>query len=134
MNHTILLIEDDGWLAELYKDILETAAHTVVITVPSAEAALNVLNDESTIDLILLDMILPSHNGIEFLHEIASYTDLNTIPVIVLSSVYQHEFTLSSERWKHYGVVSYLYKPQTKPQDLLAVVKKQFALQESVKV
>ena len=70
-------------------------------------------------------MFLPSHSGIEFLHEIASYSDVNKLPIIILSSVSKRDFGMTDERWLHYGVVEYLYKPQTKPQDLLVAIKKQ---------
>lgn len=123
----LLLVEDDPWLAELYQGVLQGEGECQVITAATAEQALDELDANPEVDLVILDMFLPGHNGIEFLHEIASYPDTNTIPVIVLSSVYQHDFGMDSERWRHYGVKNYLYKPETKPQDLLATVKKQLA-------
>lgn len=126
MKH-ILLIEDDAWLAELYQDILQLNPNITVITARDASQALDALSDDAAIDLIVLDLFLPGHSGIEFLHEIASYDDINTIPVIVLSSVFQHDFGMSTQRWKHYGVVEYLYKPKTKPEHLVAAVEKQLA-------
>lgn len=128
MSYTVLLIEDDAWLSDLYKDVVQTDPSCKVEVARSAEGALNKLNKNSEINLIILDMFLPDHNGIEFLHEIASYSDINTLPVIVLSSVYQHDFAMSEARWRHYGVVQYLYKPKTKPQELLVAVKKQLSL------
>lgn len=127
MSTKILLVEDDTWLAELYRDILQMQSGCTVLTASTAEDALDVIDETSGIDLIVLDMFLPVHNGIEFLHEVASYNDINTIPVIVLSSVYKHDFGMSEERWRHYGVALHLYKPETKPQDLLVAVKKQLA-------
>lgn len=127
MNTKILLVEDDLWLAELYSDILETEKDCQVLRADSASDAIELLDKNTDVALIILDMFLPGHNGIEFLHEIASYSDTNTIPVIVLSSVYQHDFQMSEDRWRHYGVVEYLYKPKTRPQQLVAAVKKQLA-------
>ena len=127
MSITLLLVEDDVWLAELYRDIFELEPGCRVLMAGSATAALEVLDENSNIDLIVLDMFLPEHNGVEFLHEMTSYNDINTIPVIILSSVYQHEFGMSKERWRHYGVVEHLYKPETKPKDLVIAVKKQLA-------
>lgn len=126
MPQTILLIEDDLWLSDLYRDILKTEPNCVVKTAKNASDALDALEDEN-IDLVILDMFLPDFNGIEFLHELMSHSDLNTIPVIILSSVYPHDLKLDQERWEHYGVKQYLYKPETKPQDLVIAVKKQLA-------
>ena len=119
----ILLVEDDNWLAELYQDILRVEGEYEVIRASSAEAALNELDRNKDIKLIILDIFLPSHNGIEFLHEVRSYPDLNKIPIIILSSVNQKDFNMSKQSWQHYGVVDYLYKPHTKPADLLHKVK-----------
>lgn len=126
MTNTILLIEDDPWLSDLYRDILLDQPNCLVKTAGSAGVALNILEDPS-IDLIVLDMFLPDHNGVEFLHELMSYSDTNSKPVIILSSVFPHDLKLNQERWNHYGVRQYLYKPDTKPQDLVAAVKKQLA-------
>lgn len=125
--YRILLVEDDIWLAELYKDILETEESCEVLHASNAEEALNLLDENDDVRLIILDMILAHHNGIEFLHEVASHSDLNVLPVIVLSSVYKHDFAMSDQRWGQYGVKEYLYKPITKPADLIAAVKKQLA-------
>lgn len=127
---TILLIEDDPWLNDLYAQILADQPHCSVKTAQTAVSALGVLED-SKIDLILLDMFLPDHSGIEFLHEIMSYTDTNQTPIIILSSVFPHDIKLSEERWNHYGVKQYLYKPKTKPNDLIVAVKKQLAKAQS---
>lgn len=121
----ILLVEDDKWLGELYVDAVSAQGGVEALLASSAESALAALDEHSDISLIVLDMFLPDHNGIEFLHEIASYTDIAELPVIVLSSIYQHDFNISQERWRHYGVVEYLYKPETKPDQLVIAIKKQ---------
>lgn len=126
MTYTILLVEDDVWLAELYRDILQTIDGCKVLHAPNAEAALAHI-DTSQLNLIILDMFLPQHNGIELLHELASYDDSSKVPVVILSSVSPNDFGMSDERWRQYGVQRYLDKSKTKPQDLVVAVKKQLA-------
>ncbi|MFO0970788.1 MAG: response regulator [Candidatus Saccharimonadales bacterium] len=130
MTYTILLVEDDPWLAELYHDIVQKIPSCSVLTAASADAALTQLDTNKKIDLIILDMFLPQHNGIELLHELASYEDSGQIPVVILSNVSPHDFRMSQERWRQYGVQEYLDKSKTKPQDLVAAVKKQLAYVE----
>lgn len=117
----ILLVEDDVWLSDLYFDALANSA--VVLRADSAEQALEVI-DENQIDLVVLDMFLPGHNGVELLHEIASYDDSANIPVVILSAVHEREFNLPKNRWHHYGVIEYLYKPETKPRQLVEAVER----------
>ena len=128
MIYKILLVEDDIWLAELYQNVIASEKNCQVFLASTAAQALEILDKNTNIAIIVLDMFLPEHNGIEFLHEIASYTDINTIPIIALSSVYQHEFGMNEERWRHYGVHKYLYKPSTKPDALLVEIKKQLSV------
>lgn len=123
-KQTILFVEDDKWLSELYVTALKRVSGVEVLVADSADAALGRL-DEKPVDLIVLDMYLGSHNGIEFLHEILSYEDTNKLPVLILSAVHEHDFAMPKDRWLHYGVVEYLYKPETKPGELVAAVKKQ---------
>ena len=119
INFNVLLIEDDAWLSDLYADVL--TQHNV-IRANNADEALDLI-DSKKIDLIVLDMFLPDHNGVEFLHEIASYEDSVDIPVIILSAVARHDFGMSDERMKHYGIVEYLYKPEIKPKIVAERVK-----------
>ncbi len=132
MTYTILLVEDDIWLAELYKDVLEHMGGCTVLHATQAAAALDCIDTQPQIDLIILDMFLPQHNGVELLHELASYQDSFQIPVIILSSVSERDFGMSKERWRQYRVRACLDKAHTKPQDLLSVVKKQLAIAEGV--
>lgn len=127
MKKKVLLIEDDVWLAELYQNAIEEGGKNEVSLAISAELALAKL-DEKKPNIIVLDLFLPDHNGVELLHEIASYEDLAEIPVIILSTVPEREFILSKNRWRHYGVVEYLYKPEAKPEKVANSVARQLVL------
>lgn len=120
----ILIVEDDKWLADLYQVMLSRNPALSVSWAREASEALESLADNVP-DLILLDMFLPGHSGIEFLHEIASYADTSTIPIVILSAVQEHDFAMNPEQWKHYRVVDYLYKPHIKPDTLMATINKQ---------
>ena len=118
----VLLVEDDVWLKELYNDAIKRNESNELVLVSSAEEALDAI-DSQKIDLIILDMFLPEHNGIELLHEIASYEDSSRIPVIILSAVHERDFALKKVRWHHYGIRKYLYKPAYKPDEVAECVE-----------
>jgi DNA-binding response OmpR family regulator len=117
---TVLLIEDDGWLADLYRDILQSGGHRV-IAVSDAQTGVGQF-DEHPIDVVVLDLMLPDANGIQLLHEMRTYPDLAGIPVIINSAVDPADSGLDMDVWKAYGVVGYVVKGDARPQELLRAV------------
>ncbi|PIZ61630.1 hypothetical protein COY17_03890 [Candidatus Saccharibacteria bacterium CG_4_10_14_0_2_um_filter_52_9] len=123
----ILLIEPDRLLADTYLQALAMAGHSVGVCV-GAQAAIMVA-DQTKPDLVVLELQLTSHSGIEFLYEFRSYPEWQKIPVVVQSHVPVTEF---ADSWdllnKELGVVAYLYKPQTSLDKLVKTVNQQLAV------
>ncbi len=115
----ILLIEPDRILSRLYADALRANGHEVA-SCRSAQGAIQ-LADERLPDLILLELQLPRHNGVEFLYELRSYTEWQRIPVVLLSSVPPTE-VLSPVLWDQLGVAAYYYKPRATLASLVQAV------------
>jgi DNA-binding response OmpR family regulator len=108
----ILLVEPDHCLALAYARALETAGHAVLLST-SAQTALEAA-DEVCPEVVLLELQLVAHSGVEFLYEFRSYADWQEVPVIILSKVPPAEFNQSIRMMKeHLGVAAYCYKPQT---------------------
>jgi DNA-binding response OmpR family regulator len=117
----VLLIEPDRLLAETYRQVLEAAGHDV--TVASGAQAAVMEADAAKPDLVILELQLIGHSGIEFLYEFRSYLDWQAIPVIIQSQVPPGEFVGSWQLLsQELGVKVYLYKPQTTLRQLLAQV------------
>ncbi len=117
----ILLIEPDHSLARAYKQALEIAGHQVLVS-SSAQTAVDAA-DEVRPDVVVMELQLIAHSGIEFLYEFRSYADWQDIPVIVLSKVPPAEFNRCSRTMReHLGVSAYCYKPQTDLKQLSHVV------------
>ena len=108
----MLLIEPDLVLAQTYSEALMLDGHTVQIAA-TAQGAIQKA-DKHHPDLVLLEMQLVSHSGIEFLYEFRSYPDWQDVPVIVVSTVPPGEFAESWDLLKsELGVSAYRYKPRT---------------------
>jgi DNA-binding response OmpR family regulator len=117
----ILLIEPDRLLARTYKQALERAGHRVMVAA-TAQAGIHAADDRLP-ELVILEMQLVSHSGIEFLYEFRSYTDWQLVPVLVLSQVPPAEFINSWDLLQQeLGVQQYLYKPRTNLEKLLRAV------------
>lgn len=82
MAHSILLIEDDQLLREIYLESLRSDT-TEVTPAVDGEDALEKLK-QGPWDLVLLDMMLPKINGYEILAKIAADPSLKTYKKIVL--------------------------------------------------
>lgn len=120
----VLLIEPDRQLADIYCRALSDSGHEVVCT-PTAQAALNAA-DTLQPDLVILELQLVEHSGIEFLYEFRSYVDWQKTPVIVHTQVPQIEFLESSDLLAtELGVVAYLYKPKVSLKELVSVARDQ---------
>ena len=118
----ILLIEPDFILTNLYKTGLETVGHKVV-TVTSAQSAISAA-DKVRPEVVILELQLIDHSGIEFLYEFRSYPEWQDIPALVLSTIPMAEFSGSHDLLvSELGVRSYHYKPRTSITNLLASVE-----------
>lgn len=110
----VLLVEDDFDLGEMYGLALKQAGHGVYWA-RGAQEALDVL-DQQNIEAIVLDVLLPRHNGLNILHELRSYQDWRGIPVVVLSSLAPAEIGAGPKHFKSLGISKYLVKSETKPE------------------
>lgn len=114
----VLIVEDDRWLAEAFESVLRSSGHSCK-SFPNTQAAMDAI-DESAPDVIVLDMLLPGGSGMTLLHELQSYDDTATIPVIVCSSLENTELTYAS--LQSYGVRRVLHKASLTPQQLGAAI------------
>jgi CheY-like chemotaxis protein len=120
----ILLIEPDRILAETYLHALASAGHSVGVCA-SAQAAIMVA-DQIQPEVVVLELQLVEHSGIEFLYEFRSYPDWQNVPVVIQSYVPPQEFASSAELLKQeLGVTKYLYKSHTTLKQLIAAVNEQ---------
>jgi len=78
---TILIVEDEGPIANYLKTILETQEYKTIVT-PLGKNGLSLAASHSP-DVILLDLGLPDMDGVEFIAALRGWTH---IPVIVVSA------------------------------------------------
>lgn len=117
----VLLVEPDKPLADIYTEALIAAGHTVDIRA-TAQSAVFAADDHMP-DVVLLELQLTAHSGIEFLYEFRTYHEWEHIPIIVTSHVPAHELQSSHKLLKEQlGVTAYYYKPQLRLSDLLRLV------------
>ena len=123
MSH-IILIEPDRVLAMTYKKILIDSGFSVT-PCASAQAAIFAC-DQQAPDLIIMELQLIEHSGVEFLYELRSYPEWQSVPVIIHSQVPSIEFKNQLKLLKKgLNVKDYLYKPTTTLVELVRIAKEQ---------
>lgn len=104
--YSVLVVEDDDEVrAFLEKELSENFR---VLTAANGKVALNLLQEENEISLVLSDVMMPEMNGFELCRSIKTDIAISHIPVILLTA-------LSDERQRMYGISGgadgYIQKP-----------------------
>ncbi len=112
----IILIEPEAVLAQTLAQSLKRRGHKVMICTNAQDAIHGV--DSYKPDVVILELQLPIHNGIEFLYELRSYQDWQEVPVIIHSQVPPSLKAISPMLWDKLQIKAYHYKPMTKLETL----------------
>lgn len=107
---TVLIVEDDRWLADSFCLCLERAGYKVIVEY-NAQDAIEVI-DEQEVDLVVLDIFLPEGNGVQFLQELRSYADTMELPVVVCSTAARQ---FPKEAREQFGILAVLDKTTLTP-------------------
>ena len=118
----ILLLEPNRLLAQQYCAYLNGEGYEVVWRA-DAQAGVMVA-DELRPDLVIVELLLAGHSGIEFLYEFRSYSDWLRVPAVVLSAATKASSGIPSATLEELGVQAYLYKPETPLTKLGLVVRR----------
>jgi DNA-binding response OmpR family regulator len=116
----VLLIEPDKILAETYRQALEQAGHSVSIS-HTAQSAVH-FADESIPDVVVLELQLAGHSGVEFLYEFRSYPEWQHVPLILHTLVPPQALRISEQLLDQLHISAYFYKPSTSLRKLVRAV------------
>lgn len=110
MPAKILMIEDDREMVTLGKLILEKEGYSVLAAYNGKEGLEKIYANKDSIDLILLDVMLPNIYGWEILERIKADETTKHIPVIMLTA--RHYLEDEVETGKYAEMFSdYVVKP-----------------------
>ena len=126
----VLLIEPDKVLAGTYQSVLQQSGHQVIVAVSAQEAVH--MADQQKPDVVVLEMELARHNGVEFLYEFRSYHEWLDVPVIIHSFVAPTELAAATTLQGELGVVCVLYKPATSLSQLCSAVRQAVPVTQTI--
>jgi DNA-binding response OmpR family regulator len=114
----ILVIEDDVNLRKVYVTILGKEGFDVVAAVDGKDG-LRLANEKEP-DLILLDMMMPNMNGIDFLKAYDIPGKHPKVKVLAFSATEKADFQSEAARL---GAARYLTKFSVSPKKMVAVIR-----------
>lgn len=85
LSRTALVVEDDADIGQLLKFILEREGFTVE-HIRDGRTALQRLVSGPTVDLMLLDVMLPHATGLEILAAVRAGATWRNVPVVMLTA------------------------------------------------
>ncbi len=117
-DFTILLVEDDKFLVDIFATRLKSAGYSVLVA-NDGESGLQVATEHHP-HLILLDVIMPQMDGYEVLAKLKQQDMTKDIPVILLTNLGHEE---DVEKGLKSGAAGYMIKAQYTPTEVLNKVK-----------
>lgn len=121
----ILVLDDELEISKILEKFLRNNGFEVIAT-NEASKALEIVNSQQKLDLMILDIKMPKMNGIEFLQEL----DKNKIqiPAVILSGSMGGQENIDALKQLGYDEEEILYKPIDLT-ELLVKVKQKLSFQ-----
>lgn len=115
----ILIVDDDVYNRDFYKEILLDAGYTVE-TSANGDECIARLQSDARYDLILLDIVMPVKDGLQTLRELES-ADFRKKhgPIYMLSALGQESVLLEA---KSHGSQGFIVKTDVTPEEFLTKI------------
>ncbi len=120
MSFNVLIVDDDFINRKLITTLLKKHTDLIgnMIEAENGSEALSILRGDNSINMILLDIMMPILDGKEFLKIFRSDEENNGVPIIVLSTDDTQRTTVYN-----YGADDFLLKP-IKEAELIPAIQK----------
>lgn len=120
MKH-VLIVDADKKLRDTSVVALESAGFTVAAAA-GAQAAIGLCEAQMPA-VVLLELQLQRHSGVEFLHEFRSYPEWQEVPVILYTVVPVAQLVQFDQAFKTLGIIAHAYKPETSLKQLISLIE-----------
>lgn len=114
-----MIVEDDAFVMDIYETKLLEEGYEVIEATNGLEGYKK-LEEGKIPDLILLDIVMPYMDGMEFLRKIKTSESFNKIPIILLTNLSQKE---DIDLGLGMGAEDYLIKSQFTPSEVFKKIK-----------
>lgn len=115
----ILLVDDDAFLRDMYASKFISCGHEVEVG-DSSSAVISKLQNGSTFDLLILDMVMPGTTGVELLQLVREKFPESIQHCIFLSNQGQDEDIREATEA---GAIGYIVKAHSIPSEVVRMVE-----------
>ncbi len=119
MKETILVVEDNVLIAEMYTYKLKLEGYDVHLATDGVEAVKFIFEWSIIPDLIILDIMMPNMNGFDALEKIRSDSRFDETKIVIFSNLNERK---DRERCFALGADDFLLKATVTPKELIAHV------------
>lgn len=120
MADKILIVEDDQYIREMYALVLRNAGYEVI----EAEDGISGLSEaeKGGFGIILLDLMMPKKDGLDFLRELKGKEPKGKNgPIVIMSNL---AYSDAKDEALTLGAVDFFVKADLEPKEIIDVVKK----------
>lgn len=128
IKRKVLVVDDEAVNRKMLEKMLE-GSYEILEASNGREALTVILDNQDTLSLVLLDLLMPVMDGYELLSLIENDVNLKHIPVIVLTSEKSAEV-----KSLNMGAADFIPKPYDLPEVILARVNKTIQLYENINI
>jgi DNA-binding response OmpR family regulator len=115
---TILIVDDDQFVTQIYPEKLEAQGFKVELT-RDFDGTLQTLK-KTAVDLVILDLCLPGINVVELIKKIRSGSTTQSLPIIAFSNPYLSNLTRAAVEA---GATKYAAKVDNTPEQIIELVR-----------
>lgn len=120
MKKTIMIVEDNVILSDMYRYKLELEQFQVIVK-SNGLAAITKLSDmDPEPDLVLLDLMMPGMNGFEVLETVKTCDKLKNSKIIVFSNLNEPK---DRQRCLDLGADDFILKSSVTPRELVEKIR-----------
>lgn len=120
MPKKLLLVEDDSDIRTFYVTFLRSHGYDVVTALDGEEGWEKFSKSSKSFDCILLDIMLPKLDGIEFLKRKAADKALQAIPVVMMTNVGSDDLV---KKCYELGAKYFILKAEIDPQKIPEILE-----------
>lgn len=121
MKKTIILVEDEQLLLDMYRLKFSNAGYKVVAK-SNAKACLKWL-DSNRADLAIIDIMLPGMNGLALIKNIREKPKNNKMRIVILTNLSESDTNLHNTVRESLSVDGYFVKAKISPSQLVNQAK-----------